>query len=83
MKRKYLVTAIWDEEAQIFYSKSDIHGLHIEAETLDEFESLIVDLAPDLIIENHLSSEEVNTTPLRDLIPSIVLREPASIEGAA
>ena len=34
MKRKYLVTAIWDEEAQVFYSKSDIHGLHIEAETL-------------------------------------------------
>ena len=83
MKRKFLVTAIWDEEAHVFYSKSDIHGLHIEAETLDEFESLIVDLAPDLIIENHLSSEEVNTTPLRDLIPSIVLREPAPIEGAA
>ena len=50
---------------------------------LDEFESLIVDLAPDLIIENHLSTEEVNTTPLRDLIPSIVLREPRPIEGAA
>ena len=83
MKRKFLVTAIWDEEDRVFYSKSDIHGLHIEAETLDEFESLIVDLAPDLIIENHLSSEEVNTTPLRDLIPSIVLREPAPIEGAA
>ena len=83
MKRKYLVTAIWDEEARVFYSRSDIHGLHIEAETLDEFESLIVDLAPDLIIENHLSSEQVNTTPLRDLIPSIVLREPASIEGTA
>ena len=26
MKRKYLVTAIWDEEAQVFYSKSDICG---------------------------------------------------------
>lgn len=83
MKRKYLVTAIWDEEAQVFYSESDIYGLHIEAATLDEFESLIVDLAPDLIIENHLSSEEVSTTPLRDLIPSIVLREPRPIEGAA
>lgn len=55
MKLRYFVTAIWDEEGQVYYSKSDIHGLHIEAETLDEFESLIVDLAPDLIIENHLS----------------------------
>ena len=81
MRRKYLVTPIWDEEAQVFYPESDIYGLHIEAATLDEFESLIVDLAPDLIIENHLSSEEVSTTPLRDLIPSIVLREPQPIEG--
>lgn len=38
-----------------FYSRSDIRGLYIEAETLDEFESLVVDLAPDLIVENHLS----------------------------
>lgn len=81
MKRKYSVTAIWDEEAQVFYSKSGIRGLHIEAETLDEFESLTVDLAPDLIVENHLSSE-VSTTQPRDLIPSIVLREPQPIEGA-
>ena len=83
MKRRYFVTAVWDEEGQVYYSKSDIHGLHIEAETLDEFESLIVDLAPDLIIDNHLSLEDVGTTPLRDLIPSIVLREPQPIEGAA
>ena len=40
-----------------------------------------VDLAPDLIIESHLNSEEVSTTPLRDLIPSIVLREQQPIEG--
>ena len=82
MKRKYSVTAIWDEEAQVFYSKSDIRGLHIEAETLDEFESITADLAPDLIVENHLSSEEGSTTQPRDLIPSIVLREPQPIEGA-
>ena len=83
MKRKYSVTAIWDEEAHVFYSKSDIHGLHIEAETLDEFESITADLAPDLIVENHLSSEEGSTAPLRDLIPFIVLREPQPNEGAA
>lgn len=81
MKHKYSVTPIWDEEAQVFYSKCGIRGLHIEAETLDEFESLTVDLAPDLLVENHLSSEEVSTIPRRDLIPSIVLRHPQPIEG--
>lgn len=83
MKRKYTVTPVWDVEAQVFYSRSGIRGLHIEAETLDEFASLTVDLAPDLIVENHLSSEEVNTTPLRDLVPSIVFRHPQPIEGPA
>ena len=82
MKRKFLVTAIWDEEAHVFYSKSDIHGLHIEARH-SMSSSPDCRSGADLIIENHLSSEEVNTTPLRDLIPSIVLREPAPIEGAA
>ena len=82
MEAKYFVNAAWDEEAQVFYSKGDIRGLHIEAETLDEFESLTVDLAPDLIVENHLSAEEVSTTPLRDLIPSIVLRETQPNRGA-
>ena len=28
MKCKYLVTPIWDEEAQVLYPESDIYGLH-------------------------------------------------------
>ena len=83
MKRRYIVTAVWDAEARVYYSESDIDGLHIEAETLDEFESLILDLAPDLIIENHLSVRELGETPLKKLIPSIVLRESKPVEGMA
>ena len=76
MKRSYVVTAVWDADAQIFYSESDIKGLHIEANTLEAFEALVVDLAPDLIIENHLSPVELDTIPLREMIPSIVIRRP-------
>ena len=76
MKRSYFVTAVWDADAQVFYSESDIKGLHIEADTLEAFEALVVDLAPDLIIENHLSPFELGTTPLREMIPSIVIRRP-------
>ena len=32
-KRMYSVTAHWDDEANVFYSVSDIIGLHIEAST--------------------------------------------------
>ena len=54
MKRTFFVAAQWDSEASVFCSDSDIDGLHIEASSLDEFESLVVELAPELIIENHL-----------------------------
>lgn len=82
MKRSYVVTAVWDAEAQVFYSESDIKGLHVEADTLEAFETLVVDLAPDLIIENHLNPAELETTPLRDMIPSIVIRSPNAVGSA-
>ena len=53
MKRTFTVKAVWDEDAQVFYAESDIEGLHIEAANLDEFEELIVDAAPELIMANH------------------------------
>ena len=53
MKRTFNVKAVWDDEAQVFYSQSDIEGLHIEAASLDEFEAIIIEEAPELIIANH------------------------------
>ena len=83
MKRKYVVTAVWDPEARVFYSKSDIEGLHIEAGTMEEFESLTVELAPELIIENHFKTAEISEAPFKELIPSIVLRSTAVADNAA
>ena len=81
MKRTFFVVAKWDADANVFYSDSDIDGLHIEASTLEEFESLVSELAPDLIFENHPSVTDLATTPLKQLIPSIVLREPTSLDA--
>lgn len=33
----FFVQAVWDEEAGVYISHSDIDGLHVEAATLDEF----------------------------------------------
>ncbi len=76
VKRTFFVTACWDEDAEVFWSESDINGLHIEAATFEEFQSLVEELAPDLIFENHLRHEELGATRLKDLIPSVVLRAP-------
>ena len=76
IKRSYFVRACWDEDAHVFWSESDIKGLHIEAETLEEFQELVGEFAPDLIFQNHLRHEELGATPLKDLIPSVVVRSP-------
>ena len=48
----FTVTATWDPEAGVFYSQSDIPGLHVEAATFDEFVALVRDLAPEMIADN-------------------------------
>ena len=53
MKRTFSVRAVWDDDAQVYYAQSDIEGLHIEASRLAEFEEIIVDAAPELIMANH------------------------------
>lgn len=74
-KRAFIVSPVRDDKAGVFYSESDIVGLHVEAATLDEFEAMVLDVAPELVIENHLKPE-LGTLSLRELIPSIVINRP-------
>ena len=81
--RAFTVRAVWDDEAKVYYSDSDIIGLHVEAASLAEFEVLMRELAPELIVANHISKPELASTPLSDLIPTIVWERPAKREAAA
>ena len=76
MQQTFRVKAVWDAEAEVFYSQSDIEGLHIEAATLDEFEAIMLDVAPELIMVNHRSTSELAEHSLKELIPAIVLAAP-------
>ena len=67
----FFVKAVWDDEAKVFYSESDIIGLHVEAETLEGFRDILADIAPELILANHVTNEDLLTKPLKDLIPTI------------
>lgn len=82
-KRAFTVRAVWDDEAKAYYSESDIVGFHIEAATLDEFEAIMRDVAPDLIVANHISKPELATTSLSDPIPMILWERPAERDAAA
>lgn len=73
MKRSFSVKAIWDEDDQVWMSESDIKGLHIEAETLEEFYDLVNEFASELIVTNHYTDVEMVGKTMRDMIPAVVV----------
>lgn len=76
MKRTFRVKAVWDVDAKAFYSQSDIQGLHIETADLDEFEEIMMDVAPELIIANHRTVPEIAEHSFKDLMPAILWQRP-------
>ena len=76
MRRVFRVQAVWDADAEVFYSRSDIEGLHIEAADLEEFEAIMIDVAPELIIANHWTAREIADHSFKDLIPAILWQHP-------
>lgn len=76
MNKHYFVRAVWDDDAKTYYTESDILGLHIETPSLDEFERLVFELGPEMIMSNHVTAEELAQKPLRELVPTIVYQRP-------
>ena len=52
MIKKYDVYAIWDDEAKVFTSQSNIPGLVVEADSFEEFVDLVEALAPVVVTAN-------------------------------
>ena len=48
----FYVKAKWDEEAEVYYSETNVPGLNIEANTLKAFLELAEDLAPQMLEAN-------------------------------
>lgn len=82
MKRTFTIKAVWDDEARVFYSESDIIGLHIEAETIEEFEEIMSDTAVELVIANHITAPELASLPMKDLVPAILWQRPENLTRA-
>ncbi|MEO9685693.1 MAG: DUF1902 domain-containing protein [Tateyamaria sp.] len=80
---RFYIKALWDEESGVFYSESDIMGLHIEAETVEEFQAIMKDLAPAMIMENHVSKKDFSKKSILDMIPSIFFTPPSLGNAAA
>jgi Domain of unknown function (DUF1902) len=83
LKRMFYLKALWDEDAKVFYSESDIEGLHIQSADIDLFEEIMFDTAMDLIVANHISERDLADTPLTELIPAILWQKPTSLPTAA
>lgn len=83
MKRTFFVRAIWDDEAKVYYSETDIFGLNIETKTLDEFEEIMNALALEMIMDNHLAIHDLMSLPIRDWVPTIIWQRPLENAVAA
>ena len=79
MIRRFHVTAFWDPEAKVWCSETDIRGLVIETATLDEFEEVMNDLAPDMIEANHPREETQVQGNARDCVVITWERPPVRI----
>jgi Domain of unknown function (DUF1902) len=82
-KRIFTIRAIWDAGAGVYFSESDIDGLHIEAQTLAEFEEVLHEHALDLVLANHISKHDLEHTALADLIPTIIWERPVEQRAVA
>jgi hypothetical protein len=52
MAKAFTVTAVWDPDAEVFTTTSDIPGLVVEAATFKEVVDLVRSLAPEVIAAN-------------------------------
>lgn len=83
MKRTFYVRAVWDAEVKKYYTESDILGLAIETKTLEEFEEVMNEVAIELIMSNHMSTEDLISNSIRDLVPTIIWQRPSGQAEAA
>lgn len=76
MQRTFKVEACWDKDAKVWYSVSDIKGLTIETETLENFEKILFEVAPELIVSNHIRPEDLINRTMPELVPAILWQRP-------
>ena len=72
----FFVKAIWDKEAEVFVSESNIKGLHIETETINGFEEVMNDVIRELIFANHIQGPEFPTKTIGDLVSTVIWQPP-------
>ena len=82
-KLTFTVKAVWDEDLKIFFSESDIIGLHIEAKTLEEFKRAMHENVHELIVANHIKPRDFVEKRISDLIPTIFWEQGTLASGIA
>lgn len=76
--REYVVVAGWDAEAEVWIvESSDIPGLFIEAETLDQFREVVEDVAAELL-EANTDIGDASGVPVFVKLPASIQPKPAA-----
>lgn len=77
MAKQFFVKAEWDAEAGVWYTaETDIPGLVIEAQTVEEFGRLVMELAPEMI---ELNVHHLDSAPDRGYPISVIAHQEMKI----
>jgi len=60
----FKISPVWDDDAEVYISKTDIIGLNIQADTLDEFNALVEEFAAEFIQANHCVPSTIPSTQI-------------------
>ncbi|MEL6550692.1 MAG: DUF1902 domain-containing protein [Pseudomonadota bacterium] len=83
MATRFYAKPIWDPEAEVWISDSNIIGLHLEAKTLAEFEELVDEFAAELILSNHFRGKLPSDENLGSWLPTVVINQPGTLADLA
>jgi Domain of unknown function (DUF1902) len=56
--KQYVIRAVWDPEARVFFAESNVPGLNVEAETIPELVEILQDVVPALLLDANAPQSE-------------------------
>jgi Domain of unknown function (DUF1902) len=83
VKTTFFVKALWDDEANVWYSETDIEDLFINAKNLEEFEEVTSEFVGELVLENHWHCDQVPEDLIKTTVPIILWQRPNQARHAA
>lgn len=79
----FYVRPVFDADAGVYYSESDIVGLHVEAGSIHEFNEIVRSIVHEIVLENHVKPARERSGEPSETVASILLEPVAALDRVA